>query len=100
MQRYLEERGVPEDRIHVDSNGTNTFRTARNTARFLEAEGLSSVMAVSQYFHVPRARLALQRCGISTVKGAHADHFEWRDIYATAREVVAYYAYWLRSPPP
>ena len=99
MQRYLVDRRVPKARIEVDSAGTNTFQTARNTQRFLEANRLSSAIVVSQYFHIPRARLAFRRCGIPTVYGAHADHFEWRDIYATAREVVAYYAYCQRSPP-
>jgi vancomycin permeability regulator SanA len=52
---------------------------------------------VSQFFHVPRARRTLRRCGVPTVCGAHADYFEWRDVYATAREVLAYYAYLLKT---
>ena len=99
MKEYLLEREVPEDRVHVDSNGTNTFQTARNAQRFLKANGLSTAIVVSQYFHVPRARLAFRRCGVPRVYAAHADHFEWRDLYAVAREVVAYYAYCRRTPP-
>jgi len=53
---------------------------------------------VSQYFHLPRARLALRRFGIETVYSAHAFFFEARDVYSSVREVFGYGEYLWRDP--
>lgn len=97
MKRYLIENGVPEVRIHVDSEGATTYLTAKNAARIMREKGWQSAMVVSQYFHVPRMRLALLRAGITPVFSAHARYFELRDIYSIPREVVGYGAYLLRG---
>jgi vancomycin permeability regulator SanA len=97
MKRYLVENGVPEGRIHVDSGGSTTYLTARNAARMMRENGWQSAMVVSQYFHVPRMRLALKRSGITPVFSAHARYFELRDVYSTVREVIGYGAYLLRT---
>ena len=93
MREYLLSRGVPADRVHADPGGNTTMATARNAARFMTAGGMKSATLVSQCFHLPRARIALRRCGVSTVHTAHAAHFELRDLYSIAREVPAFYAY-------
>jgi uncharacterized SAM-binding protein YcdF (DUF218 family) len=95
MKQYLAARGVPADRIVADSMGVTTGATATNTAAILRQKGWSSVVVVSQYFHIPRCRLAMRRVGITPVYSAHARYFEWRDLYSTAREVVGYPAYLL-----
>jgi uncharacterized SAM-binding protein YcdF (DUF218 family) len=97
MKRYLVENGVPEGRIHVDSRGATTYLTARNAARMMRENGWQSAIVVSQYFHVPRMRLALKRSGITPVYSAHAQYFELRDVYSITREVVGYGAYLLRA---
>jgi vancomycin permeability regulator SanA len=95
MKAYLAGRGLPADRIVADSLGVTTGATATNTAAILRQKGWSSVVVVSQYFHIPRCRLAMRRVGITPVYSAHARYFEWRDLYSTAREVVGYPAYLL-----
>ena len=97
MKRYLVENGVPEGSIHVDSGGATTHLTARNASRMMRENGWRSAMVVSQYFHVPRMRLALKRSGVTPVFSAHAQYFELRDVYSIAREVVGYGAYLLRA---
>ena len=97
MKHYLVERGIPESCVHVDSLGANTYLTARNASHIMQANGMTSAIIVSQYFHVPRARMALKRFGVSVVYSAHADIFELRDFYSTAREVVAFYVYLVRT---
>jgi uncharacterized SAM-binding protein YcdF (DUF218 family) len=97
MKSYLVENGVPEGRIHVDSGGATTHLTARNAARMMREHGWQRAMVVSQYFHVPRMRLALKRSGVTPVFSAHARYFELRDVYSTAREVIGYGAYLLRT---
>ncbi len=97
MKRYLVENGVPEGRIYADSGGANTYLTARNAARMMRENGWQSAMVVSQYFHVPRMRLAVQRSGVAPVFSAHAQYFELRDVYSLAREVIGYCSYFLRA---
>ena len=97
MKRYLVENGVPEGSIHVDSGGATTHLTARNASRMMRENGWQSALVVSQYFHVPRMRLAMKRSGVTPVFSAHARYFERRDVYSIAREVVGYGAYLLRA---
>ena len=93
MGDYLVKRGVPRPSIVVDSLGVTTAATARNTAALAKTHGWSRVLVVSQYFHIPRCRLAFSQAGLGPVYAAHAPYFELHDIYSTAREVVGYAAY-------
>ena len=97
MKRYLVENGVPASHIYVDSGGATTYLTARNAARMMGENGWRSAIVVSQYFHVPRMRLAVKRSGVTPVFSAHARYFELRDVYSIAREVAGYGAYLLRA---
>jgi vancomycin permeability regulator SanA len=96
MRDYLVAKGIPKDRVVVDSDGNNTFLSARNTLRITRAQKLTRVLVVSQYFHVPRSRMALKRFGIPTVYSAHAYFFEARDLYSAPREVLGYVNYCFR----
>ncbi|MGA0602702.1 YdcF family protein [Caulobacter sp. KR2-114] len=98
MRAYLLARGVPGSAIIADPFGDNTELTGRNTATILRAHGWRSVIAVSQFYHVPRTRLALRRAGVTDVRGAHARYLTWGDFIALPREVVAYPVYWLGRP--
>ncbi len=100
MRDYLMAKGVPASAILVDSAGVTTQATARNCATLMALHGFKSVTVVTQYFHVPRTRLALRRHGISAIGSAHAHFFELRDFYSIAREVAALPAYWATSSRP
>ena len=93
MKDYLVKRGIPQDQIVVDSLGLTTAATARNVAVIAKVHRWSSVLVVSQYFHIPRCRLALSQAGVDPVYAAHAQYFELRDIYSIFREVIGYAAY-------
>lgn len=93
MTDYLVARGVSLENIIVDSAGINTFTSAQNTVQILDRRGLKSVFVVSQYFHIPRSRLILKRLGVKAIYSTQAKFFEWRDIYSSVREVVAYISY-------
>lgn len=97
MKQYMMASGVPADRVHADSRGLDTFETARNAGALMTARGWKSALVVSQYYHVPRCRLALRRVGVGEVSSAHANYFEVRDLYSTCREVAAYAYYLLRG---
>lgn len=98
MRAYLLAHGVPDSAIIADPFGDNTELTGRNTAAIMRARHWTSVIAVSQFYHVPRTRLALRRAGLTDVRGAHARYLCSGDFIALPREVVAYPVYWLGRP--
>ena len=93
MAHYLADHGVPVSAILVDSSGANTAATALHVAELARTRRIRSVIVATQYFHVPRTRIALQDAGLEVAGTTHPDFFEWRDMYSLAREVPAWLAY-------
>ena len=93
MYEYLIEEGIPKQKILIDNLGVTTKATAENFKRL--GFDSKSVVVVTQYFHISRAKLALKKAGYKNVSGAHADYFEIRDVYSMVREFPAYYKYLL-----
>ncbi|EDY18076.1 protein of unknown function DUF218 [Chthoniobacter flavus Ellin428] len=96
MRDYLVAHGLPGEHILLDNKGVTTFASARNTRDIAQQRNFHSVFVISQYFHLPRARLALHRFGFTTVYSAHAQYFELRDIYSAPRELFGYLSYCAR----
>jgi vancomycin permeability regulator SanA len=92
MADYLIAQGVPASAIVVDDHGDHTEMTAQHCRTEAQRRGWSQVLVVSQFFHLTRCKLLLRQAGISGVSSAHADYFEWRDVYSTLREFPAFYA--------
>jgi uncharacterized SAM-binding protein YcdF (DUF218 family) len=99
MKAWLLAHGVPDSVVTEDPHGRNTWETARFTRAWLTAHGGGSAIAVSQYFHLPRCRLAFARHGIDTVYTAGPDFAEWRDVLAAPREVLGLVKYAARPAP-
>lgn len=93
MKKYLVDRGIPAEVIIEDSNGYNTYMTAENSRIIMKDLNLESVVVISQYFHITRTKLAFEKHGFENVYSAHAEVFEYRDIYSIIREFPAYYKY-------
>lgn len=96
MKNYLVKNGVHKDDVFTDHQGNSTFETARFAADLIRAKGLRSPIVVSQFFHISRLRLALQKHGIQASGSAHARYYELGDVYALLREVAAYVEYALK----
>jgi vancomycin permeability regulator SanA len=94
MAAYLRAKGVPTDAILVDAAGTDTMETARHAAALVKPG--AGVVVVSQWFHLPRAILAMRRFGLREVSGDWPRWFEARDAYSFLREVVALPSYAIR----
>mgnify|MGYP001954960752 CR=1 FL=1 len=94
MARYAIEKGVPASAIIRDSLGLNIFASAKNTKAILHQHKTTSVILVSQYFHLLRSEIAFRKAGIADVSVEAAGWFwEWRDLYSISREVVGCYYY-------
>ena len=96
MARYLLKRGVPAGAVIEDNQGWTTDATARNAAFLMRQHGWQTAMVATQYFHVPRFRLALERAGIAVSGQVHAPYVELRDLYSVPRETVGYAVYFMR----
>ena len=96
MKQWLVEHGVPAEAIVEDRHGDNTRASARNARAWLDAHGQRSVVVVSQYFHLPRARLAIRQEGLVDAGGDYRPRLFLFDVYSSMREVLGYLAYGAR----
>jgi len=95
MADYLVAQGVPSGSVVQDSLGIDTAATAANASRYLQTKNLTTAIVSTQYFHVARTALALERYGVRVTGTSAPRYFELRDAYSVAREVPAYVSYWL-----
>jgi len=98
MRDMAVKAGVPEEDVIVDSSGVNTEATVRNSIPFFGSEPRSRVLAVSQFYHLPRIKLAYQRAGwdVLTVPAATSTPIT-ETPYLVAREIPAFWVYYLRA---
>ncbi len=61
---YLTARGVPESAILMESSGHSTYESMEGVADVLEANGLHTVLVVTDPYHALRARLMAQAVGL------------------------------------
>lgn len=72
MRLLLEEWGVPDAAIEVESGSINTRENAVYSHRLLAARGISRIILVTSAFHMPRAAGAFRKVGFE-VTAAPAD---------------------------
>jgi vancomycin permeability regulator SanA len=98
MRELLEELGVPRGKVVVDSAGVNTDATVTNTVPFFGGEDWQRIIAVSQFYHLPRIKLAYQRAGwdVLTVPAAATTPIK-ETPRLVAREIPAFWLYYLRA---
>lgn len=100
MRNYAIEHGVGAGDIIVDNAGFNTDMSVANTVLIFQEHGFDTVLAVSQFYHLPRIKMAYRalRVPVRTVPAA-GDHGFVNNIYLhlVVREVPAFWVYWFRS---
>lgn len=98
MREYLLQRGVPAEKIFADREGYDTYESGRSAKIIMDAQGFTSAVVVSHYFHLPRALITFKRFGISNVSAAAVNRSPaWRDTYSVLREFAAFYFYLFRD---
>lgn len=97
MGDYLVAHGVPAAAVRRDPGGFDTWLTARHTAELMRQRHLTSVIIVSQFFHITRTRMALRRFGVTSISNAHARIWELRDPWSLLREVLGCADYAVRA---
>lgn len=94
MRDYLIELGVNPADVIVHSGGSDTAATAGFTAAYAKERGWQRVIAVSQFFHLPRMVLSLKHEGVPVVGSLAAGHFAIGDFFSLLREILHYFIYW------
>ena len=89
--------GVPASAIDVDPNGVNTEASARDTVPVLRAAGDRRVAVVSDFFHLPRVKLAYQRLGFDVTTVPSRAHRIPQTTRLVVREIPAFWVYYLRA---
>jgi vancomycin permeability regulator SanA len=98
MRSYAEGLGVPADAIVEDRDGVTTQATVDDTMALFRRDGIRRVLVVSQFYHLPRIKMAYQRAGIDVwTVPARADHFIKQTPLIMAREIPAFWLYYLRG---
>jgi len=98
MRDMAVKAGVPEEDVVVDSSGVNTEATVRNSIPFFGSEPHARVLAVSQFYHLPRIKLAYARAGwdVLTVPAGTSTRIK-ETPNLVAREIPAFWVYYLRA---
>ena len=98
MRDIAVKAGVPAHDVVIDSNGVSTNATVADTVPFFGADGWTRVLAVSQFYHLPRIKLAYQRAGwnVLTVPAGTSTPIP-QTPYSVVREIPAFWVYYLEA---
>ncbi|MCR9142349.1 MAG: YdcF family protein [bacterium] len=97
MRSYALKHKVDPRDIMLDREGLSTQATVENSARAFEEIGYDRILAVSQFYHLPRIKLTYIRAGLEvyTVPAAKSRLILKLPVLM-AREVAAFWYYYLR----
>jgi uncharacterized SAM-binding protein YcdF (DUF218 family) len=100
MRTYALKHGIRAEDIFIDNQGVNTEATVRNTTPLFAQWHAKRVLAVSHFYHLPRVKLAYQRAGVEVCTvPARQGRFLGQIPYNMAREVAAFWDYYLKEKP-
>jgi vancomycin permeability regulator SanA len=97
MRTLAMQFGVPASAIELDPRGFNTDATVRDTVPVLRAAGARQVAVVSDFFHLPRVKLAYQRLGYNVITVPSRAHRIPQTTKLVLREVPAFWVYYVRA---
>jgi uncharacterized SAM-binding protein YcdF (DUF218 family) len=97
MRDLAVQLGVPSDAIILDPVGHNTDASVANTARIFDDDGMRRILAVSQFYHLPRIKLAYARAGVDVWTVPARTSLVPRTWAIVAREIPAFWLYYLRA---
>jgi uncharacterized SAM-binding protein YcdF (DUF218 family) len=96
MRDLAVQLGVPSGAIILDPGGRNTNASVANTIGIFRDHGLHRILAVSQFYHLPRIKLAYARAGLDAWT-VPARTSITRTAAIVAREIPAFWLYYLRA---
>lgn len=98
MKRFAVSLGVPADRIVLDPAGLNTAATVANAGSIFQRHGVRRALAVSHFYHLPRIKLACDSAQLTVYTVPAEQRYTLSALpYNMAREVAAWWVYYLRA---
>jgi len=95
-REYLLRRGVPEQALIAETQGSDTAQSAARVANIMRANGMRSCIAVSDAYHVFRIRALLEHEGVQVELAPRPEsrpHHLWERFAAVMREASSYLAW-------
>jgi uncharacterized SAM-binding protein YcdF (DUF218 family) len=93
---YLLRRGVPEQALIAETQGSDTAQSAARVANIMRANGMRSCIAVSDAYHVFRIRALLEHEGVQVELAPRPQSRPlplWERFEAVMREAASYLAW-------
>jgi uncharacterized SAM-binding protein YcdF (DUF218 family) len=93
---YLLRRGVPEEALIAETQGSDTARSAARVANIMRANGMRTCIAVSDAYHVFRIRALLEHEGVQVELAPRPESRPrslWERFEAVMREAASYLAW-------
>ncbi|MFZ0687557.1 MAG: YdcF family protein [Terriglobales bacterium] len=93
---YLLRRGVPEQALIAETQGSDTAQSAARVANIMRANGMHSCIAVSDAFHVFRIRALLEHEKVEVEVAPRPEsrpRHLWDRFAAVMREAASYLAW-------
>ncbi len=90
---YLLRRGVPEQALIAETQGSDTAQSAARVANIMRANGMHSCIAVSDAYHVFRIRALLEHEGVQVELAPRPEsrpRSVWERFEAVMREAASY----------
>src|ERR1700733_279946 len=98
---YLLRRGIPEQALIAETQGSDTRRSATRVANIMRANGMHSCIAVSDVYHVYRIRALLEHEGMQVEVAPRPEsrpRHLWDRFVAVLREAASYLAWKVGLP--
>ena len=95
-RNYLLRRGVPEQALIAETQGSDTAQSAARVANIMRANGMRSCIAVSDAYHVFRIRALLEHEGVQVELAPRPESRPkalWERFAAVMREAASYLAW-------
>jgi uncharacterized SAM-binding protein YcdF (DUF218 family) len=93
---YLLRRGIPEQALIAETQGSDTAQSAARVANIMRTNGMRSCIAVSDAYHVFRIRALLEKEGVQVELAPRPEsrpHPLWERFAAVMREAASYLAW-------
>jgi len=93
---YLWRRGIPEQSLIAETQGSDTALSAERVANIMRKNGMRTCIAVSDAYHVFRIRALLESEGIEVEVAPRPEsrpRSMWERFWAVMREAVSYLAW-------
>jgi len=93
---YLSHRGVPEQALIAETQGSDTATSAERVANIMRANGMRRCIAVSDAYHVFRIRALLERYGVEVELAPRPESRPrslWERFRTVMREAMSYLAW-------